>query len=96
MIPPHHSRLVHIIKWTGAHERDVIIGRFRWISSYLLKWDFAYYVKFGDDGPVAEIINAGDFMRYLYRILGYSGQTVKDSVSLPVRFTWVFRIDAEE
>ena len=96
LIPPHHSRLVHIMKWTGAQERDIIIGRFRWISDYLLKWDFAYFVKFGDDGPVAEITNTGDFIPYLYRILGYSEQTAKDTVSLPVRFTWVFRIDARE
>ena len=96
LIPPHHSRLVKIEKWTHARERDVIIGRFRWISDYLLKWDFAYYVKFGDNGPVAEITCAKDFLEYLYSILDYSEQTSQVSVTLPVRFSWVFRIDARE
>ena len=96
LIPPHHSRLIKIEKWTQARERDIIIGRFRWISDYLLKWDFAYYVKFGDNGPVAEINCANDFLEYLYCILDHSEQIAQVSVALPARFSWVFRIDARE
>ena len=96
LIPPPHSRLVHIMKWTGPQERDTIIGRFRWISDYLLKWDFAYYVKFGDDGPVAEVTCSKDFLEYLYRMLGRTDQAALVPAALPVRLSWVFRIDASE
>ena len=70
MIPPNHSRLVKIMKWSGAQERDIILGRLRWISGYLLKWELPYFVKLGDDGQVAEITCEKEFMDYLYSVLG--------------------------
>ena len=96
LVPPHHSRLVNVVRWTDVYERDTIIGRLRWISDYLLKWGFAYYVKLGDDGPVAEITCDGDLLGYIYRILDISEMTNQVPVSLPARFSWVFRVDAKE
>jgi len=96
LIPQQHSRLVHVMKWTKAEERDLILGRFRWISDYLLKWDLPYYVRYGNDGPIAEITNAGEFLEYLYRIFDKSAKIAPVQVALPVRFSWIFRVDARE
>ena len=96
LVPPYHSRLVHIMEWSGARERNIILGRLRWISEYLLKWDLPYCVRLGDNGPITEITCAGDFMEYLYRILDRTAHLTPKTSHLQVRFSWVFRVDAKE
>jgi hypothetical protein len=84
------------VRWNGARERDLILGRLRWISNYLLKWELPYYVRLGDDGPVAEITRAEDLMNYIYRVLDGTPQSIPAPASLPARFAWVFRVDVKE
>ena len=96
LAPPPHSRLIYIAKWSKAMERELILGRFRWMSEYLLKWELPYCVQFGDNGPVAEISNTADFIKYLYSILDDTAQKMPVPLSLPVRFSWVFRVNAKE
>ena len=96
MIPPDHSRLVHIVNWSGARERDIILGRLRWISDYLLKWELSYYIKLGDNGSVAEITCEKEFMDYLCSIMGNEELSGTVPLSIPIRFSWVFHIDAKE
>ena len=96
LVPPRHSRLVHIMKWSGARERDVVLGRLRWISEYLLKWDLPYYAKLGDDGSVAEITCGKDFVDYLFSVLDNEQSISPVPSSAPVRFSWVFHVDAKE
>lgn len=94
---PPHSRLVQIAKWNGADERDIILGRLRWVSDYLLKWEMPYYLKFGNDGPIAEIFCTGDLASYLYHLLDKKKMpSLKEPVNMPGRFSWVFRIDAKK
>ena len=98
LVPPPHSRLVYIAKWNGASERDLTLGRLRWISAYLLKWDLAYYVRLGDDGPVAEITCEKEHMDYLFRMLcGEEHSIARDNrkPAMGERFSWVFRIDGK-
>jgi len=94
LIPPAHSRLLHAMQWSGARERDLILGRLRWVSGYLLKWEMPYYVKFGDSEFIAEITRPADLLDYLFLILSGSAESLPRPASLPARFTWVFRIDA--
>jgi len=96
LVPPAHSRLIHITKWDGALERDIILGRLRWVSDYLLKWDQHYFVSLGDNGPVVEITEAGALEDYLYRVLDGMAHTLPVPASIPVRYTWVFRVDARD
>ena len=96
LIPQAHNRLVQIIRWEGAQERDIILGRLRWISDYLLKWELPYYIRLGKDGPIAEITENGEFISYLYRVLDGPGHSLPIPASIPVRFAWVFRIDARD
>ena len=96
LIPPPHSRLVQIMHWSDPRERDTILGRFRWISDYLLKWELPFCVKSGDDGPVEEITCSEDFIEYLFHTLHNTEQEIKTPVSLPAAFSWVFRVDAKE
>ena len=94
MAPPPHGRLVWADMWTSAHERDLILGRLRWISSYLLEHDCLHYLRLGDAGAIWEITKSEDFTDYLHQTLGGAAKPTRASV--PARFTWVFHVDAKE
>ena len=94
--PMPHSRLIHIADWSGAHERDLILGRLWWVSEYLLKRSLHYFVRFGEKGPVEQITKEGDLVDYLSRILDDNGSASLAAATPPARFTWVFRVDAKE
>jgi len=96
LVPPLHSRLVHIAKWGNAHERNMILGRLQWISNYLLKWELPYFIRLGDDGTVAEINDADALTYYLYHVLDGKAQMLPRPAYIPLRFTWVFRVDAKK
>jgi len=97
LVPPPHSRLIEAAQWKSASERDLILGRLRWISDYLLKWEMPYYLKIGDDGPIVEVDEAADLTHYIYNTLSGRPHELKPpGAPLPVYFAWVFRIDARE
>ena len=96
LVPSLHSRLVHITQWNDPHECDLILGRLLWVCDYLLKLDLQFYVRFGDDGPIAEIVKREDLDEYLYHVLSGAAHAIKAHVALPARFTWEFRADASE
>jgi len=95
LAPPPHSRLVQAAQWKTPRERDLILGRLRWISDYLLKWEMPFYLRIGDSGRVLEISQPEDLMDYIYHILEGTQHTLPACASLPVRFAWVFRIDSQ-
>ena len=96
LVPPAHSRLLHAVQWTGARERDMILGRLRWVSNYLLKWELPYYVRFGDEGPIAEVTRAEDLLIYLYFVLSGEVDAIQTPDTIPIRFAWVLRVDARK
>jgi len=96
LVPPPHSRLVHIMKWNGDAERDLILGRLRWVSEYLLKWQMPFYARYGDDTTIAEIAHETDFINYLCYVLGGIENKTLKLDHMPSRFSWVFRIDSSD
>lgn len=94
LVPPPHTRLLHVMKWKNAAECDVILGRLIWISEYMLKWKLPYYIKFGDDADIVEIKQDTDLIDYLFFIMDDKAKKIVASDSIPRRFAWVFRIDA--
>jgi len=96
LVAPAHSRLVYTARWKGAAERDLILGRLRWVAGYMLRWELPFYVRLGEDGPVAEISRQSDLPDYLYNVLSGAHHLLPVPVSLPARFTWELRIDAKE
>ena len=96
LVPPPHSRLLHIVKWDNPKQRRIILSRLRWISDYLLKWELPFYVRLGDTGNIFEVTRAADLIDYLYYELCDGIAALKAFVSEPMRFTWVFRVDAFE
>jgi len=96
LVPPPHSRLVQAIQWDTARERDLILGRLRWISDYLLKWEMPFYVKIGDDGPIVEVDDPADLTNYIFHVLNGTSRMLTACASLPPRFAWVYRVDARE
>ena len=92
LIPPAHSRLLHIQRWNDAKERDLILSRLRWVSDYMLKWDLAYFIRLGDDGPIAEISANADLMNYLFLVLSNQVDDIQTPATIPVHFAWVYRV----
>jgi len=94
LAPPPHSRLVHIIKWNAATERDLILGCLLWVSDYMLKWQMPFYIKFDDKEIIVEVRQEKDLIDFLYSVLDYEAPKKAAIDSLPSRFSWIFRIDA--
>ena len=94
LVPPPHSRLLIIGEWQNVNQQNVILGRLRWISDYLLKWDMPFYIKFSYIGTIEEITDNEELIDYLYRVLCDIPDDLRSRVNNPERFTWVFRIDA--
>lgn len=92
LVPPPHSRLIRCASWSSPRERDLILGRLRWISDHLLERDCPHYVQLGGRA-IAEVTKPSDLAEYLYR--SQTGGTLPPA-NLPARFTWVFGIDAKE
>ena len=93
LIAPAHSRLVKCAKWNNPRSRELVLGRLRWMSDYLLEQELAFYVQLGDAGSIMEITREEDLVEYLLRELGGT-QAFGASVTPPVRFSWVCHIDA--
>ena len=96
LLPPPHSRLIHISGWKGARERNLILGRLVWVSDYLLGRDLHYFVRLGDKGPVVEITHKGQLLDYLYRRLDDRASMLAGTANPHLKFTWVYKIDAKE
>jgi len=93
LVPPPHSRLVHVMPWNTAEKRDEILGNLRWVTEYLLTWQMPFYVKFGDDATIAEITHESDLVDFLRCVLDDTEGGMHKSNHLSARFSWVFRID---
>jgi hypothetical protein len=95
LVPPPHSRLVRIMPWENAAECDLTLGRLRWVSGYLLKWELPFYVQLGNDGQIAEIKQESELTDYLRSVLDAAADKPAAPGYVPARFSWVFRVDAK-
>ena len=95
LVPPPHSRLVHITPWKNSSECDLILGNLRWITDFMLSRQMPFYVKYGEKSTIAEITQETDLVEFLHSIFNdtVSKQIISDQI--PSRFSWVFRIDAD-
>ena len=96
LVPPPHSRLVRAAQWNNDRERDLVLGRLRWISNYLLKWDLPFFLILGDNAPVVEISEPADLLSYIRNVLEGIPPLIPVSGIKPTRFTWIFRLDGKE
>ena len=97
LLPIQHSRLIHISPWgSEAFERDLVLGRLRWVSNYLLKRGLHYYVRFEDSGPAAEITVFSDLIDYLSHMLDDECHEPPSSGAPPEKFSWIFQIDGAD
>lgn len=95
LMRPAQSRLVSCEVWGSARERDLILGRLRWVSEYLLEHDCPHYVQLGQSGDIAEITSGGELVSYLIRVLDDRNNEEAKKQKLPTRFAWVFQVDAK-
>ncbi|MCL2342732.1 MAG: DUF58 domain-containing protein [Firmicutes bacterium] len=93
LAPPPHSRLIQAAQWTSGGERDLILGRLRWISAYLLEQGLSHYVRLGKQGAVGEITKPEDLTAFLCAAL--DSESIPAPLSLPAHFTWAFKIDGK-
>ena len=96
LVPPPHSRLVHVMKWNNATERDFALGRLRWVSDYLLKWQMPFYARFAENTTIAEISHETDLINFLCYVLGGIENKSLNLDQMPSRFSWVYMIDGKE
>jgi hypothetical protein len=92
--PPPHSRLIHVMPWSCDTERDLILGRLRWVSDFLLKWEMPFYIRFDNNPLITEVTQENELIYYLFYVLGESASKPEKVEQIPLRFSWVFRIDA--
>ena len=93
--PPPHSRLIHIMPWKDVDGRDLILGRLRWVTNYMLKRQLPFYVKFSDDTTISEITQESDLVSFLQYVLNNMAKKVVKSDYVPTRFSWIFRVDSK-
>jgi len=94
LVPPPHSRLVHIMPWKTVSDCDLILSRLRWVSDFLLKWEMPFYVKYDENINVMEITQENDLAEFLCQILIKTDDKTQITKQVPTRFSWVFRVDA--
>lgn len=95
LVPPNHSRLIHIMKWNDQPGRDLILGRLRYICDYLIERDMPFYVKFADSEDIAEVTKKEDLSNFLINALDAETKISKLSYTLPKRFAWTYQVDGE-
>ena len=83
------------VPWKNADERDLILGRLRWMSAYLLERGFPHYVQCGERNRVTEVRDPGDLTDFLARTLGGKAGAAP-AAAAPAHFSWVLNIDAKE
>ena len=96
LTPLTHSRLIHVSKWNDHIERDMILGRLRWVSEYLSKWNLPHYVSLDICGTCTEIKQTTDLYEYLYLALNKKIDNTRYHVPAPNGIEWVYHIDAFE
>jgi len=94
LVPPPNSRLVHIMPWKTIQECDLIMGRLRWVSDFLIKWEMPFFIKYGDDVCVSEITQEKDLVEFLCYVLSDSENITVKMQQVSPRFSMIFRIDA--
>jgi len=87
---------VHLMKWNGEAERDLALGRLRWVSDYLLKWQMPFYARYDEDTTIVEIAHETDMINFLFYVLGGIESKALKLDHMPSRFSWVFRIDGSD
>jgi len=94
LVPPPHSRLIHVDPWKTGAERDIILGCLRWVTEYMLTRQMPFYVQFGEVSVIKEIKQAPDLIEFLLCVLDKNDNKTIKSDQVPSRFSWIFRIDA--
>jgi uncharacterized protein (DUF58 family) len=93
---PPHRRLISVARWRGALERDIILGRLRFASEYLLKNNLPYYIKLEGAEEAAEIKSPLELSCFLCRALDTRAPVKPPRAPAPSRFTWVLTVDARD
>lgn len=96
LVPPQQSRLVHIIPWENAEQRDSALSHLRWISNYLIDKGLVFYVRFGERGLLREVVREADLIDYLRLVLDNTNVLKPMHSPRLTRFAWVYKIDASE
>ena len=95
LVPQSHCRLVYVKKWKSIAERDLILGRLRWVSTYLLKRNMLFYLRIDEYDEIVEVSHEKDLIGFLCFVLGEKNAEVNWFNRVPARFSWVFRIDSK-
>jgi len=98
LVPPLYSRLIHIKPWETVSDCDITLGRLRWVSDFLLKWETPFYIKYGENIDIMEITHEKDLIVFLCNVLPKTDDKTYSNAQkikyVPSRFSWIFHVDA--
>ena len=94
LISPTHNRLIRISKWETSEQCELILGRLRWVSDYLLKQNLSHYVTFGHNGMIGKIEQSADLLKFLYNELCQPTDVKNLYTTISEGFSWEYTIDA--
>lgn len=92
LVPPKESRLVYVLPWENAAQRDSSLAHLRWAAAYLFKMDATFHLKIGDGQLVEEIIDEAALIAFLRRALDKSLASKPVRSPSIARFSWVYKI----
>lgn len=95
MIPLRQSRLVHIMPWESAEERDNTLAKLRWVCLYLINRELTFFVKFGDLQLTEEISDEAELVNFLRRVLDKDAAVKPATHPRITRFSWIYKVDGK-
>ena len=91
---PLHNRLLSLATWEGLDERDLILGRLYWCSTFLLEQGLSHYIRVGSSDAVTAVSQPDHLIFFLCRLL--LGEELPFAPVSPRDYSWVLFIDARE
>ena len=93
LTPLTQSRLILVSKWNTGEQRDVVLGRLRWISEYLCYWKLPHYIALDICGTCTVIKKNEELHEYLRSILDFETHEKRYHIAVPQGVEWVYRVD---
>ena len=93
LTPLTQSRLILVSKWNTEGQRDLVLGRLRWISEYLCYWKLPHYISLDICGTCAEIKKNEDLHQFLRSALDFETPDKRYHIAVPQGVEWVYRVD---
>ena len=91
--PVPQERLIIAKEWNSPYEREIVLGRLRWVSEYLTERGLPHYVKIAAYSQPMQVASPDDLATCIHLALG--GNIPPPPALPPIRFTWTFTVSRQ-